>query len=99
MKETMSIYWKGELIGYLSKPELDMWYISGEWQSIDNDISTEFVEKMSSLNCRDFWETQNVEDYVWVGLDENKANALFVCFLDEFITIRQVFAIEPPENW
>jgi hypothetical protein len=93
------VFWKRELVGYIENPETDMWYVDGIWRVKDNEAAIEFVNVASQQSWDDFQNIQNVNDFIWVGVDANRPNYIFAAFVGEFIRLRAVIDVDPPESW
>jgi hypothetical protein len=99
MPDKMTLYWSGAVVGYLLEPELDMWYITGKWLPTDNETAIQFRNKIQNLTIKDFYNVQDVNEFVWIGLDEAKPNVIFVVIEEDLIRIRRIFTVNPPESW
>lgn len=100
------IYWRGELIGYLKNLMPDMYYLEGEWIPIECDALVDFSDEVGNQSWDDFHATKE-SDFIWVGLNKNEPNYLFVTITQaevndttvDFMCIRMTWNLKPPEIW
>lgn len=94
-----TIYWRGEVIGYLHEPQWDMWYVDGRWEVIDNETTRAFLALTQHRTYDDWKNINKLDDLIWVGFDQNTPNYVFVVFLEGRLLLRMVTQITPPTDW
>ncbi|RFS19261.1 hypothetical protein DVR12_23795 [Chitinophaga silvatica] len=81
MKETYSIFWKGNVVGEATNLMFDMWYGHSKFSINDSSEAKEFVQLVSALEVKAAFKSP------WTGIictliqNENKTNKIDILAL------------------
>ena len=98
MNQHFKVYWKGNLVGEITNPSHDMWYMNGDWGKFETTESGEFEHQLRNFDKEKFAKDP-VNNSIKVILFEKtqpdtKIFCLALSLKENEICLRQVVAEE-----